>query len=107
MHLYREGTLSKSCILRLCAEATALMAKEPNIVRVDDPVMFIGDIHGQFYDLHNILTETGRIGELNYVFLGDYVDRGSFSVECLCILYCLKINFPKQITLLRGNHESK
>jgi hypothetical protein len=46
MHLYREGNLSKTCFMRLISEAMALMKKEPNTVRVEDPVIFIGDIHG-------------------------------------------------------------
>ena len=93
-HIYREGLLEKSLMLRLLAECTHILANEPNIVRVHDPVIFIGDIHGQFYDLHNILKKIGRIGELNYIFLGDYVDRGMFSTEVITLLYALKICYP-------------
>mmetsp|Transcript_10231 Transcript_10231/g.10196 ORF Transcript_10231/g.10196 Transcript_10231/m.10196 type:complete len:232 (+) Transcript_10231:284-979(+) len=54
-----------------------------------------------------MLELVGRIGELNYVFLGDYVDRGLFSLEVVLVLYALKLTYPKEVTLLRGNHECR
>ena len=69
--------------------------------------MIIGDIHGQFYDLLHILEKAGKLHKTNFVFLGDYVDRGIHSIECLLLLYVLKMKHHKSISLLRGNHESR
>lgn len=67
----------------------------------------IGDIHGQYYDLRNLLSNIiPTVGEKSYVFLGDYVDRGYNSVETICLLLCYKCLHPKSIILIRGNHET-
>jgi serine/threonine-protein phosphatase 2B catalytic subunit len=108
MHFHKEGRLEKSAILQLIRMATKLLSAEPNLIRIgSDDVCFVGDIHGQFFDLHHFLQSEGQIGEMHYVFLGDYVDRGHYSVECIALLYALKVCFPKKITLLRGNHECR
>jgi len=88
--------------------AKEILSKEPNIIRVDAPVVAVGDIHGQFFDLLNLLDEAGEPGKQDsdiYLFLGDYVDRGSFSCEVIFLILVLKINFPDKVFLLRGNHE--
>jgi serine/threonine-protein phosphatase 2B catalytic subunit len=65
---------------------------EPNIVKIVDPVTVVGDIHGQYYDLLKILEVGGNPEDNKYLFLGDYVDRGAFSIECVILLYALKVD---------------
>jgi serine/threonine-protein phosphatase 2B catalytic subunit len=83
------------------------MKLEDNLVRVEEPVVIVGDVHGQYYDVCNMLNKAGSPGSINYLFLGDYVDRGVFGIQVMLLLLSLKINYPKKIILLRGNHESR
>jgi len=74
---------------------------------VDSPVTVCGDIHGQFYDLKELFKVGGECPETNYLFMGDFVDRGFYSVETFLLLLALKVRYPDRITLIRGNHESR
>ena len=105
-HFRNQGTLSFTDAIDIIEKAKSIMMREPNIVRLDAPVIAVGDIHGQYYDLLNLLDEGGAPGtHETYLFLGDYVDRGSFSCEVMLLLLSLKIKYPEKIWLLRGNHE--
>jgi len=103
----RKTWLPEAAVRRLCDTAQDILVEESNIPNVDCPVTVVGDLHGQFRDLLEIFKTMGRAPETNYVFLGDYVDRGSQSVETIQLLVALKVRYPSRVTLLRGNHESR
>lgn len=108
-HVMQGGFLEESLFKDLCSEVRELLLLEENVVSVTAPVTVVGDIHGQFHDLTLIFEEVGgKPSDTNkYVFLGDYVDRGMFSVETLTLLLLYKVMWPACVTLLRGNHESR
>ncbi|ELR24059.1 calcineurin subunit a, putative [Acanthamoeba castellanii str. Neff] len=106
-HLVGEGRLSKADAARLVSTATQVFKKEPNLLDVPQPVTVCGDVHGQFYDLMKLFEVGGDPKTTQYLFLGDYVDRGSFSVEVLLYMFALKINYPNTFWMLRGNHECR
>ena len=83
-----------------------LIEKEESMLELESPIYICGDIHGQFYDLLRLFEILKYPPQSKYLFLGDYVDRGKNSLECILLLLCLKIEFPDKIFLLRGNHES-
>jgi serine/threonine-protein phosphatase 4 catalytic subunit len=91
----------------LFQKATELLQNEPNIKRLSSPITVCGDIHGQFYDLQELFRVGGECPDTNYVFLGDYVDRGYHSVESFLLLLALFVRYPYRVTLLRGNHEAR
>eukprot|EP01090_Pellita_catalonica_P019662 TRINITY_DN6767_c0_g2_i1.p1 TRINITY_DN6767_c0_g2~~TRINITY_DN6767_c0_g2_i1.p1 ORF type:complete len:558 (+),score=74.07 TRINITY_DN6767_c0_g2_i1:1-1674(+) len=107
-HLLKEGKLSHEFAMNLLGTATKVLSKEPTLLELTDmPVTIVGDIHGQFYDLMNLMKHAGDPKNgTRYLFLGDYVDRGSFSCEVVFYLCSIKINYPERVWLLRGNHES-
>ncbi|KAK8803444.1 hypothetical protein WA158_001138 [Blastocystis sp. Blastoise] len=91
----------------LCDKAREILIEESNVEDVSAPITICGDIHGQFYDLVELFKVGGDCPQTNYIFLGDYVDRGFYSVETFLLLLALKVRYPDRITLLRGNHESR
>jgi len=104
----KEGKcLSEHDLKILCDKVQELLVEESNVQPVSAPVIVCGDIHGQFYDLLNLFEKGGNLPDNKYLFLGDYVDRGSFSVEIVLLLMALKINFKNTIVMLRGNHECR
>jgi serine/threonine-protein phosphatase 6 catalytic subunit len=92
---------------KLCEMVKELLLEESNVQPVAAPVTICGDIHGQFYDLRELFRVGGDPPATNYIFMGDFVDRGYYSLETFTFLLCLKVRWPEKITLLRGNHESR
>ena len=94
-------------VREICHKARELLIEEANVVQVDAPVTICGDIHGQFHDLMELFRVGGDVPDTNYLFMGDFVDRGFYSLESFLLLLCLKVRYPDRITLIRGNHESR
>jgi len=105
--LRRCEYIKESEVKALCSKAREILVEESNVQRVDSPVTICGDIHGQFYDLKELFKVGGDVPETNYLFMGDFVDRGFYSVETFLLLLALKVRYPDRITLIRGNHESR
>ena len=99
--------LEENQLVSLCNKAVEVFAQEPNVQKVQAPVTICGDIHGQFSDLLELFKVGGELPSTNYLFLGDYVDRGEFSVEVISLLVALKVRYPTRLTMLRGSHECR
>jgi len=99
--------LSEQDVKLLCEKAKEILIEESNVQPVRCPVTVCGDIHGQFHDLIELFKIGGKCPDTNYLFMGDYVDRGFYSVETVSLLVAFKVRFKDRITILRGNHESR
>jgi serine/threonine-protein phosphatase 2A catalytic subunit len=99
--------LAESEVRALVARAQEILVEESNVQPVRAPVTVCGDVHGQFHDLMELFRIGGRCPDTNYLFMGDYVDRGYYSVETVTLLVALKVRWRDRIFILRGNHESR
>lgn len=97
--------LTQGEIEGLAAEAREILMSQPMLLELSPPVKVVGDIHGQYSDLLRLFEHCGWPPRANYLFLGDYVDRGSHSIETIALLFAFKVKYPQNFFLLRGNHE--
>lgn len=98
--------LPETEIRDLCQTAMNIFMGQPMLLELEAPIKVCGDVHGQFNDLLKLFTFGGFPPDANYLFLGDYVDRGKQSLETICLLLAYKIKYPENFFLLRGNHEA-
>lgn len=102
----RKGTpIPEDQLQAICTDVKGIFSKEDNLVKLHAPLVVVGDIHGQFYDMLKLFDQAGPLPQNNYLFLGNYIDRGHHSVEVIELLFVLKLRYPAKITLLRGHHE--
>ena len=107
----RNGTITSRADLTvdeiyfLCDKAQMIFLEYPCLLELSPPLTIVGDIHAQFLDLIRIFELAKFPPNTNYLFLGDYVDRGKQSIETVCLLFVYKIKYPDQVHMLRGNHE--
>ncbi|CAD6190176.1 unnamed protein product [Caenorhabditis auriculariae] len=99
--------VTQADISEIVSLVTPIFAKQPCCLEIEPPLKICGDIHGQFGDLLRILDRSGFPPINNYLFLGDYVDRGRHSLEVVLLLFCYKIKYQNSFFLLRGNHECR
>ncbi|KAK4157815.1 hypothetical protein C8A00DRAFT_11328 [Chaetomidium leptoderma] len=105
------GKVTKSVCLKnaeiaaICLRAREVLLSQPSLLELDAPVKIVGDVHGQYTDLIRMFEMCGFPPKSNYLFLGDYVDRGKQSLETILLLLCYKLKYPENFFLLRGNHE--
>jgi serine/threonine-protein phosphatase 4 catalytic subunit len=99
--------IDENSVKKLCQMAVEILVEESNVQNISSPVTICGDIHGQFYDLKELFSVGGECPDTNYLFMGDFVDRGFYSVETFLLLLALKVRYPDRMYLIRGNHECR
>jgi serine/threonine-protein phosphatase PP1 catalytic subunit len=97
--------LAEADIKFLITKTKKILLSQPIFLELESPITVCGDIHGQYPDLLKLFQLGGFPPDKNYIFMGDYVDRGKQSIECICLLLCYKIKFDENFFILRGNHE--
>lgn len=106
-NILNMNIISEDALKMLCDKAKEIFLSEPNVIKIDYPVTVCGDLHGQFPDVKEVFKIGGKLPDTNYLFLGDFVDRGYYSIETVTLMVALKIRYPNRVHMLRGNHECR
>ncbi|GAX25353.1 hypothetical protein FisN_5Lh447 [Fistulifera solaris] len=108
---YLNSSVFCKDLLKVASKARHVFEREPRVVFIQSPVYVFGDIHGNLEDLHFFSDNIWRLGMSltagNFLFLGDYVDRGLSCLETVAYLLAMKVCLPHKVFLLRGNHETR
>jgi hypothetical protein len=114
LRLSRGEIIEELLVQQLLDHLTDILLTEPNLVRVQSPVIICGDIHGQYEDLVKLfrislqsLNPSSTVKDHNWIFMGDYVDRGRYSLNTFLLLTTHKLENPNHFYILRGAHESR
>ena len=109
--VYLSGDQFAKDLIKLNHKVKAILEREPRVAFLQSPAYIFGDIHGNLEDLHFFSDNVWRLGMSltagNFVFMGDYVDRGMSCLECVAYLFAMKLLLPDKVFLLRGNHETR
>ena len=100
-------SLTVADLCSVCTQACEIVRKWPSVVDIPTQCYVVGDLHGNLHDLLRLFKAAKFSGEDDevFLFLGDYVDRGEYSIEVVMLLFSLLVRYPKRFVLLRGNHE--
>jgi len=101
----KNVNISESEVQALCIRARDVLLQQPSLLELEPPLKICGDIHGQFSDLLRLFETASFPPDSNYLFLGDYIDRGPQSIETICLMFAYKVKYPENFFMLRGNHE--
>jgi diadenosine tetraphosphatase ApaH/serine/threonine PP2A family protein phosphatase len=103
----KAETIDESVLVMLILKLMEALSCESNLIEISSPITICGDVHGQLEDVFELVKAGGDPATTKYLFMGDYVDRGYYSVLTFVYLAALKLKYPSNIYLLRGNHESR
>ena len=101
----KQVQLAENDVKNLALKSREVIMSQSPLLELEAPIKICGDIHGQYYDLLRLFENGGFPPAANYLFLGDYVDRGKQGLETICLILAFKIKFPENFFILRGNHE--
>ena len=102
---YSPPFIPKKILLELLGAANIAFVRDPLLLDLDGNIVVVGDLHGHIFDLYNIIKCFGLPPSRKYLFLGDIVDRGKYSIECITLILLLKVLYPQHVYVIRGNHE--